>query len=157
MKLTKVGNLMVLGLALTMMAVGCKKRPIGVTDLPGGARTRPNGNENPLPPSNPLPPPSTADIGSTIKDTDLSKLAGNIPAGPGHPGWNSNPDALKGATVYFEFDKASIKSSEQAKLTEVANYLKSNANAAVRVEGNCDERGTEEYNRSLGERRALAA
>ena len=37
------------------------------------------------------------------------------------------------------------------------SYLKANAGKAVRVEGNCDERGTEEYNRSLGERRALAA
>jgi peptidoglycan-associated lipoprotein len=38
----------------------------------------------------------------------------------------------------------------------VADYLKANSAKAVRVEGNCDERGTEEYNRSLGERRALA-
>jgi peptidoglycan-associated lipoprotein len=42
-------------------------------------------------------------------------------------------------------------------MAEVADFLKQNPQAAVRVEGNCDERGTEEYNRSLGERRALAA
>jgi len=71
--------------------------------------------------------------------------------------WIANPDALKAQTVYFDLDKSAIKTNEQAKLEEVANYLKSNARAAVRVEGNCDERGTEEYNRSLGERRALAA
>ena len=41
-------------------------------------------------------------------------------------------------------------------MAAVADYLKANAGKAVRVEGNCDERGTEEYNRSLGERRALA-
>jgi len=39
----------------------------------------------------------------------------------------------------------------------VATYLKANTTAAVRIEGNCDERGTEEYNRSLGERPRLGA
>src|SRR5258706_3888429 len=53
-------------------------------------------------------------------------------------------------SVYFDFDKSAIRSSEQPKLQEVASYLKSHSSAAVRVEGNCDERGTEEYNRSLG-------
>jgi len=49
-----------------------------------------------------------------------------------------------------------VKSSEKSKAAAVADYLKGNAAAAVKVEGHCDERGTEEYNRSLGERRALA-
>ena len=49
-----------------------------------------------------------------------------------------------------------LKASEKPKVAAVADYLKANAGKAVRVEGNCDERGTEEYNRSLGERRALA-
>ena len=64
---------------------------------------------------------------------------------------------LKAETIYFDYDKEAIKASEQSKLEDVANYLKSHAEAALRVEGNCDERGTEEYNRALGERRALAA
>ncbi len=38
----------------------------------------------------------------------------------------------------------------------MADYLKANPNTALEIEGHCDERGTEEYNRSLGERRALA-
>jgi peptidoglycan-associated lipoprotein len=58
--------------------------------------------------------------------------------------------------VYFDFDKSAIRTGEQGKLDEVANYLRANPSHAVRIEGNCDERGTEEYNRSLGERRALA-
>ena len=49
-----------------------------------------------------------------------------------------------------------MKSGEKAKVAKVADYLKGNSADAVRIEGNCDERGTEEYNRSLGERRALA-
>jgi peptidoglycan-associated lipoprotein len=77
---------------------------------------------------------------------------------------NFNPDdmnqdraALAGDTVYFDYDSAAIKSGEQSKLTAVASALSSDASAKLLIEGNCDERGTEEYNRALGERRALAA
>ncbi len=59
-------------------------------------------------------------------------------------------------TVYFDFDSSTIKNSEMPKIERVADYFKSNPSHAVKVEGHCDERGTEEYNRSLGERRALA-
>jgi peptidoglycan-associated lipoprotein len=62
--------------------------------------------------------------------------------------------ALSAYTVYFDFDRHAIKSSEQSKLEAVASFLKSNANTAVWIEGHCDERGTEAYNLSLGDRRA---
>ena len=49
-----------------------------------------------------------------------------------------------------------MKSGEKSKIQAVASYLQANPRNAVQVEGHCDERGTEEYNRALGERRALA-
>src|SRR5204863_3527763 len=82
--------------------------------------------------------------------------SGGIPQGPGHQGWIEHPDVFKSDTVYFDFDSSSVKPGEKSKVAAVADYLKSNSTDAVRVEGHCDERGTEEYNRSLGERRALA-
>jgi peptidoglycan-associated lipoprotein len=71
---------------------------------------------------------------------------------------NYTPDAeiFKSNTAYFDFDSSVVKSSEKSKVAAVADYLKAHAADALRVEGHCDERGTEEYNRSLGERRALA-
>jgi peptidoglycan-associated lipoprotein len=60
------------------------------------------------------------------------------------------------APVLFEYDSARIKPSEESKLETVAAYAKSNPGKLV-IEGHCDERGTAEYNRALGERRALAA
>ncbi len=148
MKLTKIMNLLVLGSALTITAFGCKTKPQGVTPLMGSRR----------PISDPTIPPSPP-IAPIDQTGSIDKTGGGIPpnTGENHPGWKQDPNALKPQTVYFEFDKSSIKSSEQSKLEDVANYLKSNPAAAVKVEGNCDERGTEEYNRSLGERRALAA
>ena len=60
------------------------------------------------------------------------------------------------APVYFDFDSVKIRPSEVAKLEAVAAALKGNSNKLV-IEGYCDERGTAEYNRALGERRAEAA
>lgn len=60
-------------------------------------------------------------------------------------------------TVYFQFDSSRVSSSEAPKLDEIAAYLMSNPGTGVVVEGNCDSRGSDEYNRALGERRALSA
>ena len=65
--------------------------------------------------------------------------------------------ALAADTVHFDYDSASVRSSERSKVEAVASFMKGAApNVALLIEGHCDERGTEEYNRSLGERRALA-
>ena len=65
--------------------------------------------------------------------------------------------ALAADTIHFAYDSAVIRDSEQSDLQAVAQALASDMNVKLLIEGNCDERGTEEYNRSLGERRALAA
>jgi peptidoglycan-associated lipoprotein len=59
--------------------------------------------------------------------------------------------------VYFDFDKYDIRKDQQQRIIGDADYLKQNADLVVRVEGNCDERGTNEYNMALGERRANSA
>jgi len=60
-------------------------------------------------------------------------------------------------TVYFDFDKYNLVDSSKKALDNNAQLLKDNASIIVRIEGNCDERGTVEYNLSLGEKRAAAA
>jgi peptidoglycan-associated lipoprotein len=153
MKLTKIVNLMALGLALTVVGTGCRKKTVGITPIPGSGRM---GIENP---GNPLPPPNFPP-GPTFNNTPpptTDKGPGGGPLTTDLSNMNEDHDTLKSQTVYFDFDKSSIRASEQPKVSEVANYLKANSGKAVRVAGNCDERGTEEYNRSLGERRALAA
>ena len=60
-------------------------------------------------------------------------------------------------TVYFDFDKSSIKPEARAILDKHVEYLLANSDAVVTLEGHCDERGTREYNLALGERRAKAA
>ena len=60
-------------------------------------------------------------------------------------------------TIYFDFDSYTVKASEQDKLRKLASVLKAGkAPVRVQVEGHCDERGSNEYNLALGEKRARA-
>jgi len=59
--------------------------------------------------------------------------------------------------VYFDFDKAFVREDARPVMKENAEWLKANPKVKVRIEGNCDERGTKEYNQALGQRRAASA
>jgi peptidoglycan-associated lipoprotein len=59
--------------------------------------------------------------------------------------------------IYFDFDKSFIRDDAKAAMKANADWLKANPKAKVRIEGNCDERGTIEYNQALGQRRASSA
>jgi peptidoglycan-associated lipoprotein len=62
-----------------------------------------------------------------------------------------------GDRVFFDFDKSDIKPEGRQTLEKQAEWLKKYPNVTVTIEGNCDDRGTREYNLALGERRAAAA
>lgn len=67
------------------------------------------------------------------------------------------PDlSIKMPKIYFSYDKDTLGTSEQRKLDKVATFLNSNPTLFLIIEGNCDERGSLEYNRTLGEKRALS-
>jgi peptidoglycan-associated lipoprotein len=72
-------------------------------------------------------------------------------------------DIMEGRTsgpmlpVYFEFDSARIQGDQRARIEANADFIKANTAIRVRIEGNCDPRGTREYNLALGERRAQSA
>ncbi len=59
--------------------------------------------------------------------------------------------------VFFGFDKFDLNPESTEILNELAAFLKTNKDIKVKIEGNCDERGTTEYNLALGDRRAKAA
>jgi len=68
-------------------------------------------------------------------------------------------DQLKAALdkIYFDFDSYTLSEQSRKTLTNNADYLRKNNNVNMRIEGNCDERGSAEYNIALGEKRAKAA
>jgi peptidoglycan-associated lipoprotein len=59
--------------------------------------------------------------------------------------------------IYFDFDRSFIRPEYRPVLAKKAEFLKENPGYHLRVEGNCDERGTNEYNLALGERRSDSA
>jgi len=63
-------------------------------------------------------------------------------------------DALK--DIHFDFDKYDIRPGDARILDESAGWMKANPNYLILIEGHADERGTDEYNLALGERRAKA-
>jgi peptidoglycan-associated lipoprotein len=58
--------------------------------------------------------------------------------------------------LYFDFDSSAIRQDQMIRMAGNADFLKSKP-VLIRIEGNCDPRGTQEYNMALGERRALSA
>ncbi len=65
--------------------------------------------------------------------------------------------AFEAEMIFFDFDKADLKPEARAVLRKKADWLLKHPEFHVRIEGHCDERGTNEYNLALGERRAHAA
>jgi peptidoglycan-associated lipoprotein len=147
MKMMKLIYPLAFALAITLTTTGCHNhKAVGVTKIPGSNSGMVGDNNG----GNTLPP------GGAVNPNDG---ANGIPVASADSFDNMTEDraALKAYTIHFAFDSAAIKSSEQANLQSVASALSADASAKLTIEGNCDERGTEEYNRSLGERRALAA
>ena len=67
------------------------------------------------------------------------------------------PDMVMQEDIYFEFDKSTLTPLAQDNLLRKAEWLRENPDATVTIEGHCDERGTNEYNLALGDRRAESA
>ncbi len=158
MKTLNLVSVLFIGAALTLGLAGCAHKPVSTTPIPNGNRNTPppspqSSRDTGLPPGGmePTAPPVTITPGQQIpfgtNTTPWSDVIANH---------NEDAETLKPDTVYFDFDSSTIKKTEDKKLEDVSTYLKGHMADALRVEGNCDERGTEKYNLSLGERRALA-
>jgi peptidoglycan-associated lipoprotein len=67
------------------------------------------------------------------------------------------PPQIISASVYFDFDSAELVPAALAGLQEYYDLARQRPDQGIRIEGNCDERGSREYNLALGQRRADAA
>ena len=141
MKMIKLTCLLAFALALTLAATGCRNhRAVGVTPFPhGGPIGNPsdegiNTKGSPYNPNEPITAAPRDLFEGMVKDTT----------------------ALAAYTAHFAYDSSVVRKSERPNIDAVASALRSNPSDKLLIEGNCDERGTEEYNRALGERRAQA-
>jgi peptidoglycan-associated lipoprotein len=131
-------------LVLSLFLAGCPKRPATTaasapppTGTPSPSAAAPSTSGTPGPSMTPSPAaPSTA-----------------APTTPPRPSEFRETDNLK--DVFFDFDRYDIRAGDAKVLDTNAAWLKTN-DSLVLIEGHCDERGTNEYNLALGERRAKA-
>jgi peptidoglycan-associated lipoprotein len=78
------------------------------------------------------------------------------PPGDFDPSKDVDNQTLAADTIFFAFDSSNIAGAERSKLQAVGDWLKANPGHSLFLAGHADKRGTPEYNRALGERRALA-
>ncbi len=72
-------------------------------------------------------------------------------------GLNATETATLADAIHFDFDRAELQAGDQAKLDGKIQVLTAHPRVTLQIAGNCDERGSEEYNLALGERRAASA
>ncbi len=125
-----LSNVTLVALILTFLFVGCSKEE----PPPPTAEAQPRPAAPPPPPPAPAPTPLP---GPSISQQAFQEF--------------QNQD------IYFDFDKYDLRTDARTTLDRKASFLNQNSSVRVQVEGHCDERGTNEYNMALGERRANAA
>jgi len=139
---------------LAAVGSGCAKRPATTQ----AAAPAPTGTASTMAPSSSQPGgsstpsgPSTAQPGGGATATPTPAPAPAPTARPAVKGFEAVPELQD---VYFDFDKYDIRPADTRTLDANAAWLKSNPGHLVLIEGHADERGTNEYNLALGERRA---
>ncbi len=160
---TRASQLIVATLVIgTALFAGCAKRPATTAasaPAPTGtaATTGPTGGAAASQPTTPATPPATAAPATAAPATAAPATAAAAPATPA-PTARPQPKEFVAVAdlkpIYFDFDKYDIRPADAKVLDANAQWLKSNADQLALIEGHCDERGTNEYNLALGERRA---
>lgn len=114
--------------------------------LAGCAAPEPKPEEKPAPVAEPKVPPAARREAPVTKPAERPPVKADPFSDPKNP--------LSKGSIYYDFDKSIIKEEYKPIVNAHASYLAKHPGARVRIEGNCDERGSREYNLALGQRRA---
>ncbi len=147
MKKMTIVRLVLLACMTALLAAGCAKKPV-VTDDPG---LDGYGSEIPVV-SEVLPQPEVTGIDErAVTERGYGEYGEAVPL-------ETDDAAVAGLDrIQFDFDQYTLSVEARETLAKNAAYIQANPGVQVRIEGHCDERGADEYNLALGERRALAA
>ena len=135
-----------------LLAGGCAKNEVIKKDQP----MAPSANAVPAK----VQPKQVEAKAGTVDKTPVSKEVIKESAAPvaAVTGSDQAAELKKGLqTIYFNFDSAALSAQARNTLVKDADLVKKVGKAKIRVEGNCDERGSDDYNLALGEKRAKEA
>ena len=138
--------------ALALAVTGCKYDNANDEDVTGGGTQQviTDGADDQM---NANAKDVSTDENANAEEMDLSAATG-LPFDQ-DPNYARCTD-VDFAPVYFGFDASQLAPAELAKIEAVAQHLQTKTDRVVIIEGNCDERGSNEYNLSLGDLRAIA-
>ena len=154
-----MNNVLLAGL-IALLVAGCSAKPMtewNIVGPPGQPGERgpagPPGSAGPAGPAGP-----TGQIGQVGPPGPAGNAGPAGPAGPVGPVGATGADAkwMSFRDVLFDFDKADIRPDDQAKITQLAGWMKQNDGLMVRLDGYTDPRGSEGHNMQLSQRRAEA-
>ena len=141
-------NVLAVLLVAVFMMAGCAKQELvkkdeAIVSLPTAKQAEQsktgNSSVKPATTGSVAPPAATYAPPLQLKDPSIAKLQ----------------SALE--KIYFDFDSAGLSEAARSTLANNSTALMKESSVKIRIEGNCDERGSAEYNLALGERRAKAA
>jgi peptidoglycan-associated lipoprotein len=140
----------VLVLGLAGLVTACAKRPLATeARAPAPVAVAPSAPAPAPPALAPVAPPPAVQPPAVAQAPPSP-----APAPPPPAQFAENPALVD---IHFDFDKSAIRPGDAGILDRNAGWLRENPRLVVLIEGHCDERGTDEYNIALGERRAQAA
>ena len=152
-------------LVLTLVACGKEQvapyvSPEGTSDVPEATDieyTSPEYGEDMSPSVESLDSPSEADYQDSQQYGAMGQDAGGMDMESEEYKKTYGRSSQQLLPIYYDFDQATIRNDQFTRLDQNGDYLKNNLAAKVVIQGNCDERGTNEYNLALGDRRANSA
>ena len=140
--MTRTRLLSIAILLLVVPMVGCPKKKPAMPDETLEVETQPVG------PTTEVEEPTTPPM-SDIEETGIPEDLAELNRIARERGWFDD--------VYYDYDKFDLRSEARTQLAANASFMKDNSELLFTIEGHCDERGTNEYNIALGQRRAAAA
>jgi peptidoglycan-associated lipoprotein len=138
--------------ALLALLAGCAKQP----GLAQGAAPAPTGAATTAGASDPASQKTAAGSGAATARSSAARGGAATTAGSARPAPAEFVASSELQDIHFDFDRYELQDDDRLVLDRHAAWMKEHAGTPMLVEGHCDERGTGEYNISLGERRAKA-
>jgi peptidoglycan-associated lipoprotein len=102
-------------------------------------------------------PPGATEEGTVVKEESKVVVVEGVEAEKAAARRAALLADFENLNIYFDYDRSNLKPDAQQVLREKAGFMRANPSYSVLIAGNCDDRGTEEYNLALGERRAMSA